>query len=98
MNTLGIATALAGAVLFLVALRVTIHANQDTPIPYWRRPASEPRGAVPMRALGAGLTVFGAALIAQGSGWWALVIVLLGPGVAVIAVVIHNARVRRLPR
>lgn len=98
MNIFGIAIALAGVILFLTALRATIRANRAAPIPYWTRPASEGRHAVPMRALGAGLTIFGAALMAQNSGWWALLVVLAGPGVAVLAIVLHNARVHRLPR
>lgn len=95
MNVFGIAIALAGVILFLAALLATIRANHDAPIPYWTRPASEGRHSVPMRALGAGLTIFGAALIAQSAGWWALVVVLAGPAVAIVAIVLHNARVRR---
>lgn len=95
MNVFGIAIALAGVILFLAALLATIRANHDAPIPYWTRPASEGRHSVPIRALGAGLTIFGAALIAQSAGWWALVVVLAGPAVAIVAIVLHNARVRR---
>jgi hypothetical protein len=76
MNTFGIAVALAGVILFLAALLATLRANRDNPIPYWTRPVSEARHSAPMRALGAGLTVFGAALMAQNSGWWALFVVL----------------------
>jgi hypothetical protein len=98
MNTFGIAVALAGVILFLAALLATLRANRDNPIPYWTRPVSEARHSVPMRALGAGLTVFGAALMAQNSGWWALFVVLAGPGVALVVIGLHNARVRQSSR
>lgn len=98
MNVFGIAIALAGVILFLAALLATIRANHDAPIPYWTRPASEGRHSLPMRALGAGLTIFGAALIAQSAGWWALFVVLAGPGVALVVIGLHNARVRQSSR
>ncbi|MHC9045436.1 hypothetical protein ACYX8G_12670 [Microbacterium saperdae] len=98
MNVFGIAIALAGVILFLAALLATVRANRDAPIPYWTRPVSEPRGSVAMRALGAALTIFGAALIAQSAGWWALIVVLAGPAVAIVAIVAHNTRIRSLSR
>ncbi|MCK2035041.1 hypothetical protein KZC51_02730 [Microbacterium sp. SSW1-49] len=98
MNVFGIATALAGVVLFLAALLATLRANRDVRIPYGTRPATQPHGSVAMRALGAGLTVLGAVLVGQTSVWWALAIVVAGPGVALVAIAVHNARIRRLPR
>jgi len=98
MNVFGIAIALAGVILFLAALLATLRANRDAPVPYWTRPASEPRGSVLMRALGAALPIFGAALIAQSAGWWALLPVLAGPAVPLVAIVLHNTRMRQLTR
>ncbi|MFJ2551804.1 hypothetical protein [Microbacterium sp. NPDC087591] len=98
MNVFGIATALAGVVLFLAALLATVRANRDVRIPYWMQPVTQPRGSVAMRALGAGLTVLGAVLVGQTSVWWALAIVVAGPGVALVVIGLHNARVRQSSR
>ncbi len=66
----GVLLSLAGSILFLTALAMTLRANATSTVPFWRNPAETPVGSVAMRSIGAGLLVFGAVMLtAEGWRW-----------------------------
>lgn len=89
----GALLSLAGAILFLTALAMTLRANATTAIPFWHSPVTTPVGSVAMRSLGVGFLVFGAALLIADVGWWPVVIVLVIPGATLLAIALHNRRI-----
>lgn len=85
--------ATVGVVLFHVALTLTLHANPATRIPFYRNAKMVPAGSVALRATGAGLIVFGAAMLSTSAWYWPFVIVLAGPIAALIVIIFHNKNV-----
>lgn len=85
--------AVIGVILFHVALGMTMRANPTTRIPFYRNAEVIPAGSVAMRATGAGLLVFGIAMLATDAWYLPFIVVLVGPVVALAAIVIHNRRV-----
>ncbi|WP_262001455.1 hypothetical protein [Microbacterium sp. Mcb102] len=93
MNVFGVLLSLAGSILFLTALAMTLRANATSTVPFWRNPAETPVGSVAMRSIGAGLLVFGAVMLTA-EGWrWPVLIVLVVPGIAFVALALHNRRI-----
>lgn len=90
--------AMIGVMCFQRALGVTLRANRDTRIPYFGSPVHTPAGTHSLRALGAGLMVFGGVLLALSAWYWLLVVVLLGPVLTFFTIWSHNARVVRAAR
>jgi len=98
MFVAGITASVVGIVLFHPALGRTLRANAGAPIPFGGRPREIPPGSIPMRAIGAGLIVLGAAFVST-EGWhWTLMVVAAGPMAAAIVIGLHNRRVRREAR
>lgn len=95
MFVVGMIAAVVGIVLFHTALGKTISANPTAHLPFERRPPISPRGTVPMRSLGAGLIVLGAVLVGTAGWQWIVMVVLAGPVAALVAIGVHNRRVRR---
>lgn len=95
MFVVGVIAAVLGIVLFHIALRKTLRENTTEKIPMGRRPKVSPRGSVLMRALGAGLVVFGAVMTSAGGWYWTAMIVLAAPVAALVTIGLHNRRVSR---
>jgi hypothetical protein len=95
MFLIGVAAAVMGIVLFQVALGRTIRANARSRIPFGRSPRISPRGAVAMRAIGAGLIVLGAVLVSTAGWQWPLMVMLAGPVAALAVLSLHNRRAGR---
>lgn len=94
MFVAGIVVAVLGIFLFHVALGKTLRANSAARIPWGGRPKASPRGTVAMRAVGAGLGILGAALMSTAGWHWTAMVVLAGPVAALVAIGLHNRRVR----
>lgn len=90
MAAFGIPVTLAGLLLFHTALWMTVRANAEVPIPFWRNAQTVPPRSNALRAVGAGLLVLGAVTLAPSGWWWPLLLVLAGPGVALGAITVHN--------
>ena len=87
---------LGGMAIFVAALVMTLRANPRVRMPFWRKPLVIPRRSIPLRAVGAGLFVFGALMLSTSGGWWwAALVASAGLGTVTILMAIHNARVRR---
>lgn len=82
--------AVIGVVLFHTALGRTLRANPANRVPFYRSPQIVPAGTIPMRATGAGLIVLGAGLLGTSAWYWALVIVLVSPVVALAVMTVHT--------
>lgn len=95
MFVAGVVAAVLGIVLFHVALGKTLRANASDRIPAGRRPTVSPRGSVALRAAGAGLMILGAALVSGEGLHWTVLVLLAGPVAAMIAIGLHNQRVRQ---
>ncbi|MCS3843407.1 hypothetical protein [Microbacterium sp. AK031] len=93
MLVFGVVVAVVGVVLFHGALRMTLRANPGKRMPFYRNADINPVGSVAMRGIGAGLVVLGAALLGTGAWYWALVVVLAGPVVALVVIALHNRHV-----
>lgn len=87
--------AVLGNTLFLAALVMTIRANADTRIPYYRNPVIIPKWSILMRGIGVGLIVLGAAALIQSLGRWSVVAVLAAPLISLLLIVAHNRQVGR---
>lgn len=98
MFVAGVVAAVLGIVLFHVALSRTLRANAADRIPVGGRTKTIPRGSIAMRAAGAGLIILGAGLMSVEGVLWAVMVVLVGPVAAIIAVILHNQRVCRSER
>ncbi|KRA23319.1 hypothetical protein ASD65_01960 [Microbacterium sp. Root61] len=80
--------------LFLTSFALTLRANANVRIPYWRNARIIPPGTVLMRSAGAGLTVLGAVpLSANGWGWMLILLGMLA--IPLLMIPIHNGRVAR---
>ena len=95
MTVFGGLTALLGMLLFQRALGMTLRANPSTKIPYWRNAQVRPLGSTSLRALGAALLVMGAVLLGTTGWYWPFLLVLAGPGAALLSIATHNRRVAR---
>ncbi|MEJ1086889.1 hypothetical protein WDU99_01005 [Microbacterium sp. Mu-80] len=93
MLMFGWIAAVAGVVLFHVALTMTMRANPAARMPFYRNAEIIPVGSVGMRAGGAGLTVLGAALLGTVDWYWPFVVVLAGPIATLVVIAVHNRRV-----
>lgn len=93
MNVFGALLALAGAILFLASLVMTLRANATSPIPFWHNAVSTPAGSIGMRSIGAGLLVFGAVMLTANGWWWPVLFVLVVPGITFVAIALHNRRI-----
>lgn len=89
----GVLLSVAGSILFLTALAMTLRANATSTVPFWRNPVVTPVGSVAMRSIGAGFLVFGAVMLTAEGWWWPVLIVLAVPGIAFAALALHNRRV-----
>lgn len=93
----GVCAAVAGLVLFLGALVWTLRANPTTPLPFFPNAVVVPPGSTLMRGLGAGCLVFAAVALSTTGLWWTAFVAALGPGVALLLVMWHNARSATVP-
>ncbi len=64
------AVAAAGALLFAFSLILVIRANPNVKLPYWRNPEHASGDSIALRAIGAGLQVFGLVMLAPLHGFW----------------------------
>lgn len=94
MFVTGVVVAVIGILLFQVALGKTLRANSAARIPWGGRPETSPRGTVAMRAVGAGLGILGASLMSTAGWHWTAMVVLAGPVAALVAIALHNRRVK----
>ncbi|WP_221584778.1 hypothetical protein [Microbacterium sp. G2-8] len=91
----GILLALTGTALFAASLLRTVRANPDSRIPWLGEPPVVPKHEILQRALGAGLTVGGAAMFGIALSAWVGVSVAVVIALGACAVVLrHNRRVR----
>lgn len=95
MVALGVFVSAGGAVLFLTSFALTLRANANVRIPYWRNAMTIPPGTVMMRSAGAGLTVLGAVPLSANGWGWTLVILLGMLAIPLLMIPIHNGRVAR---
>lgn len=93
MTAFGVILSLAGAILFLTALAKTLRANATSTVPFWRNPVVIPVGSIAMRSIGAGFLIFGAVMLTAEGWWWPVLIVLVVPGIAFMALALHNRRI-----
>jgi len=82
-----------GVVLFHAALIMTVRANPDTSIPFYRNAGVIPIGSIALRAAGAGLLVLGAVLLSTEAWYLPFAVVLAGPVAAMAVIMVHNKRV-----
>ncbi|GGH50625.1 hypothetical protein GCM10010921_29480 [Microbacterium album] len=75
------------------SLIMTLRANADATVPFWRNAPTIPRGSVALRAAGAGALVFGAAYGAREFGYWGAVVLVALVLVGAAAIARHNRRV-----
>jgi hypothetical protein len=90
MAAFGFPLTLAGLILFHTALWMTLRANAEAPVPFWRNAVTVPPRSTALRAVGAGLLVLGTVTLASSGWWWPLLVVVAGPGVALGAIAAHN--------
>lgn len=93
MLVFGWLVATVGVLLFHVALTMTLRANPATRIPFYRNADAVPARSLALRATGAGLIVFGAAMLSTSAWYWPLAIVLAGPIAALLVIAFHNKKV-----
>ncbi|UYO96636.1 hypothetical protein OED01_13655 [Microbacterium sp. M28] len=98
MFVFGVLAAVTGVVVFHLALASTLHANAGIRIPLFRNGEVVPRGSVALRAIGAGLIVFGAVMLGMTAWYLPFLVILVGPVAALVAIVVHNAAARRRAR
>jgi len=98
MFVFGVLAAVTGVVVFHLALASTMRANAGIRIPFFRNADVIPRGSVALRAIGAGLIVFGAVMLGLTAWYLPFVVILVGPVAAFVAIVVHNAAVQRRAR
>jgi len=91
MSIVGAALAIIGNALFLWSLGRVLAASPTTRMPYFGPPQVTPSGAVAQRAVGAGLIAFGAALCFS-VPLLTIVLALVAPLTAFVAIVRHNKR------
>lgn len=95
MEAFGWVAAIAGNVLFIASLVLTVRANPGRRIPFNRNPPVVPPGSIAMRSIGAGLLVFGAVGLSSMFDYWSVLIVFVGVLAAMVVIPIHN---RGLPQ
>ncbi|HWV50436.1 MAG TPA: hypothetical protein VN035_13355 [Microbacterium sp.] len=95
MLVFGVVAAVTGVIVLHLALASTVRANAGIRIPFFRRTEAVPRGPVVLRAIGAGLLVFGAVILSMTAWWLPFLVILVGPVAAFVAVVVHNAAIQR---
>lgn len=93
MIVFGWAATIVGAVLFLAALGMTLHANSSVRVPFYRNAEVVPSASITMRSVGAGLLVFGAAALSLATSYWTLVVAVAVLAIVLIAIIIHNRKV-----
>jgi hypothetical protein len=97
MELFGWIAAIAGNVLFIGSLVLTVRANPGSRIPFNRNPPVIPPGSIAMRSIGAGLLVFGAVGLSSTFSYWGVLIVFAGVLVAMVVIPIHNSRLPQSP-
>ncbi|MDN3444143.1 hypothetical protein [Microbacterium sp. APC 3901] len=95
MFVFGISAAVAGIVIFHIALGMTLCANATTRVPLGRGAQITPGRSIALRAVGAGLIVLGGALVSTAGWHWTIMVVLAGPVAALVALTLHNRHVSR---
>jgi hypothetical protein len=95
MFVFGVVAAATGVIVFHLALASTVRANAGIRIPFFRRPEIVPQGSITLRAIGAGLIVFGAVMLSATAWYLPLLVVLVGPVAALVAIVVHNVLAQR---
>lgn len=93
MNIVAIALILGGAAAFLASAQLVGHANPEQRVPYFGRAAVVPAGAIALRALGAGLVVLAAGMLAPAVGYWSVAIVAVALLPGIVAIPVHNRAV-----
>lgn len=93
MELFGWIAAIAGNVLFIGSLVLTVRANPGRRIPFSRNPPVIPPGSIAMRSVGAGLLVFGAVGLSSMFGYWSVLIAFVGVVAAMVVIPIHNSSV-----
>ncbi|MFB7251369.1 hypothetical protein [Microbacterium sp. NPDC056234] len=98
MFVFGVVVAVTGVVVFHLALASTLRANAGIRVPFFRSAEVVPRGSAVLRAIGAGLIVFGAATLGMTAWYLPFLVILVGPVAALVAIVMHNAAAQRHAR
>ncbi|WP_406246970.1 hypothetical protein ACI7YT_16335 [Microbacterium sp. M] len=95
MFVFGVLAAVTGVVVFHLALASTMRANAGIRIPFFRNAEVVPRGSVVLRAIGAGLIVFGAVMLGLTAWYLPFLVILVGPVATFVAIVVHNRSTQR---
>ncbi|WP_308798981.1 hypothetical protein [Agromyces silvae] len=85
----------AGFVASMWSMRMLLDANPDRFIPYFGNPERLPRWSLALRAIGAGLVVYGVGTLAADIGMWSVAIVLLATLPPVVWMHRHNRRLEQ---
>lgn len=97
MELFGWIAAIAGNVLFIGSLVLTVRANPGRRIPFNRNPPVVPPGSIAMRSVGAGLLVCGAVGLNSTFGYWSVLIVFVGVLAAMVVIPLHNSKLPQSP-
>lgn len=92
MAIVGILALLVGTALGCISGVLLSHANPATLLPWWVSPPNRPWQAVALRAIGAGVTVFGASSFSQSFGYWSVPFVVVALAIPSVIYIRHNRR------
>ncbi|MBB0970219.1 hypothetical protein G6016_14895 [Dietzia aerolata] len=97
MNAVLALLLVVAAAMLVMSTRRLIAANRGSWLSYIRNPPVVPAGAIGLRALGGGISMFCAIVADLPNTWWATFVVLLAWLPALALQVWHNARNRPSP-
>lgn len=92
MATIGLVAFAAGVMFGCVSVVLLLRANPATPMRWWVNPPNRPWYAIALRAVGAGLMVFGATSFPPSTGYWSVLFVLVGFAIPLPLYIRHNQR------
>ncbi len=94
MVVVGVVLTFVGAVLFILSLAFTIHANPDRRVPYWSSPTPVPKHSAWTRVIAVLLIIPSGALVGWENMNWLFpfygVVIFLG----IMIITTHNSRVK----
>ena len=90
MTIVGILALVAGVALGCISVVLLSRAKPATRMPWWVNPPNRPWHAIAYRAIGAGLTVFGATSFSFSIRYWSVLLVLVAFAIPWPIFIRHN--------